>query len=75
MIYMGKEILYAVAPLAISIPLYILGRKLFFSKYTQTEMHRLKSGRLFTLFIALLHIALMFVLIFLMDDSMKYLFL
>ena len=64
-IILAPEVLCFLAPFIITIPMYILGRKLFFKKYKQSEMHTIKSGKIFTASIFLLHIALMVVLCFL----------
>lgn len=66
-IYAGKEILYFLAPFLISIPTYIVGRKLFFKKYKQSEMHLIKSGKIFTAIVGLIHIVLMVVLFFIFE--------
>jgi hypothetical protein len=51
-----------VAPLLIAIPLYILGRKIFFKNVPQVEMHTIKSGKIFTLSIASIYMVLMVLL-------------
>lgn len=64
MIFASKEIIYVILPFAITIPLYLAGRKLFFKQYKQSEMHTIKSGQFFTATIGILHIAMTIVLFF-----------
>ena len=63
-IILAPEVLCFLVPSVITIPMYILGRRLFFKKYKQSEMHTIKSGQIFTASIFLLHIVLMVVLVF-----------
>jgi hypothetical protein len=58
MIYISGKIIPFLLPLIITIPSYILGRKLLFKTVKQSEMHLIKSGRIFTATIALTHLAL-----------------
>ena len=63
-IVLEPEVLCFLAPFIITASAYILGRKLFFPKYKQSEMHTIKSGRIFTGSICILHLGLMIVLFF-----------
>ncbi|MDF9832110.1 hypothetical protein M2103_000318 [Ereboglobus sp. PH5-5] len=64
-----KEFLYFLTPLIVTIPLYLLGRKTLFRRHRQAEMHRIASGKIFTLAMFLLHIALMTALFFIFEST------
>lgn len=58
MIAIAPELIAAALPLLVSVPTYILGRKLFFKGIPQSDMHKVRLGRLFTLAVFGVHLAL-----------------
>ena len=66
MIFMSAKIIPFLVPFVITIPLYILGRKLFFKNIKQAEMHLIKSGKIFTAMICLIHLVLTIILALIM---------
>ena len=58
MIFVSQKIIPFLVPFIITIPLYILGRKIFFKNIKQSEMHLIKTGKIFTGIIGLIHLVL-----------------
>jgi hypothetical protein len=62
MVFISAKIIPLLVPFIITIPLYIIGRRLFFKNIKQAEMHLIKSGRIFTAIIGLIHLVLTIIL-------------